>query len=420
MGSVAGTSNGNGNGLVIVGGGIAGGNAAATLRDEGFAGPVVLISREPGVPFGRPPLSKTYLRSEEKLESWYVRPPDWYADHDVELRTGTTVAAVDPAARTVTLQSGEELGYQRLLIATGGRNRRLKIPGADLPGIHYLRTVAECGAIKREAAPGRRAVVVGMGFIGCEVAASLTQLGVRVTAVFPGQGPLERVLGGEVGALIAAIHRQNGVELLAGENVAGFEGTDRVAAAVTSGGSRITCDFAVAGVGIEPDIPVLPVAADNGILADECCRTSAPDVFAAGDVANHLHPLFGRVRVEHYNNGEKMGAAAARSMLGSTAPYDYVHSFWSDQYEHKIEYVGHATSWDAFVVRGSVAAAKLIGCYLVDGALVAAVGLDRGGDPELDADSEMAACAALVAARARPEPAALADDRTDLWSLVPR
>ena len=179
---------------MIVGGGMAGGNAAVTLRDEGFAGPVVLISREPGVPFGRPPLSKTYLRSEEDLDGWYVRPAGWYADHNVECRSGT-VAAVDPAAHTVSLDSGEELGYHKVLIATGGRNRRLGIPGAGLPGIHYLRTVAECDAIKREAAPGRRAVVIGMGFIGCEVTASLTQLGVRVTAVFPGQNPLETVLG---------------------------------------------------------------------------------------------------------------------------------------------------------------------------------------------------------------------------------
>jgi len=183
------------NPIVIIGGGLAGGNAAVALRDEGFSGPVVLISREPGVPFGRPPLSKTYLRSEEDLGAWYVRPAGWYAEHDVELRSGATVAAVDPAAHTVTLDSGDELAYQKVLIATGGRNRRLSIPGAGLPGIHYLRTVAECDAIKRAAVPGRHAVVVGMGFIGCEVAASLTQLGVQVTAAFPGRDPLERVLG---------------------------------------------------------------------------------------------------------------------------------------------------------------------------------------------------------------------------------
>ena len=403
--------------IVIIGGGLAGGNAAATLREEGFRGPVVLISQEPGVPFGRPPLSKTYLRSEEDLDGWYVRPPGWYAAHDVELRSDAVVA-VDPAAHTVTLSSGGELGYQRVLIATGGRNRRLGISGADLRGIHYLRSVAECDAIKREAMPGRHAVVVGMGFIGCEVAASLTQIGVRVTAIFPGRDPLERVLGGEVGALIGAIHRANGVDLLPVEQVAAFEGTERLEAVMTAAGRRIACDFAVAGVGVTPDTPAVSVAQENGILADELCQASAPDVYAAGDVANLLHPLFGRVRVEHYNNAEKQGAAAARSMLGSTAPYDYLYTFWSDQYEHKIEYVGHVTKWDEFVVRGSLADSKLIGFYLVDGVVRAAIGLDRGGDPEVDLDGEMAACARLVSARARVAPGVLADDRTDLWSLA--
>jgi 3-phenylpropionate/trans-cinnamate dioxygenase ferredoxin reductase subunit len=406
------------NPIVIVGGGLAGGNAAATLREEGFSGPVVLLSREPTVPFGRPPLSKTYLRSEEALDGWYVRPAGWYADREVELRHGAAVAAVDPAAQTVTLDSGEELGYRKVLIATGGRNRRLGIPGSGLPGIHYLRTLAECDAIKQEAVPGRGAVVIGMGFIGCEVAASLTQLGVRVTAVFPGQNPLDRVLGGQVGALIGDIHRAKGVELLPGDQVTAFQGADRLEAVVTGAGRRIACDFAVAGLGIQPDVPAVPVAQENGILVDELCRASAPDVYAAGDVANHLHPLFGRIRVEHYNNAEKQGTAAARSMLGSAAPYDYLHTFWSDQYEHKIEYAGHADKWDEFVIRGSVADAKLIGFYLVDGVVRAAVGLDRGGDPELDLDGEMAACARLVAARARPAPATLADDRTDLWSLA--
>ena len=404
--------------IVIVGSGMAGGNAAATLIQEGFPGPVVLISPEPGVPFGRPPLSKTYLRSEEDLDGWYVRPAGWYADHDIELRRGPTVAAVDPAAHTVTLDNGEELGYAKILIATGGRNRRLKIPGAGLPGIHYLRTLAECDAIKAEAVPGRRAVVVGMGFIGCEVAASLTQLGVQVTAVFPGRAPLERVLGGQVGARIGAIHRAKGVELRPGDQVTAFEGAERVEAFVTAAGDRIPCDFAVAGIGIEPVIPPVAVEQQNGILTDELCRASAPDVYAAGDVANQLHPLFGRVRVEHYNNAEKHGRAAARSMLGSTAPYDYLYTFWSDQYEHKIEYVGHVTRWDEFVVRGSVEEAKLIGFYLVDGEVRAAVGLDRGGDPELDLDGEMAASARLVSTWARPAPAVLADDQTDLWSLT--
>jgi 3-phenylpropionate/trans-cinnamate dioxygenase ferredoxin reductase component len=408
--------------ILIVGGGLAGGNAAATLREEGFRGRVTIIGDEPGVPFGRPPLSKTYLRSEEGLAGWYARPDGWYQEHDVELAAGSRVTAVDASARTVVLDSGRELGYEKVLIATGGRNRRLGVPGAGLAGIHYLRTVAECDAIKAEAAPGRRAVIVGMGFIGCEVAASLTQLGVQVTTVFPGRLPLGRALGEEVGALIGGIHRAHGVEVLAGEQVAAFAGAERVEAVVTASGQRVPCDFAVAGVGIVPAAPALTgssIAQANGILVDELCRTSAAGVYAAGDVANHLHPLFGRIRVEHYNNAEKQGTAAARSMLGSGAPYDYVHSFWSDQYEHKIEYVGHAERWDEFVVRGSLAEGKLVGFYLVDGVVRAAVGLDRGGDPELDTDGEMAACARLVATRAGPSRALLADERTGLWSLVP-
>jgi 3-phenylpropionate/trans-cinnamate dioxygenase ferredoxin reductase subunit len=304
--------------MVIIGGGKAGGTAATTLREDGFGGPVVIISAEPGLPFGRPPLSKTYLRSEENLDGWYTEPADWYGAHDVELLTESAVTAIDAAAHSLVLASGRELEYQKILIATGGRNRQLRIPGAELPGIYYLRTVAECDAIKREAVAGRRAVVVGMGFIGCEVAASLTQLGVGVTAVYPSRDPLDRVLGQQIGALIGAIHRSKGVRLLPGAQVAAFEGTERLAAAVTADGERIGCDFAVVGVGIEPDVPAFPgssVSQENGILVDELCRTSAADIYAAGDVANHLHPVLGRVRVEHYNSAGHHGAAAARSML---------------------------------------------------------------------------------------------------------
>jgi 3-phenylpropionate/trans-cinnamate dioxygenase ferredoxin reductase subunit len=405
---------------VIVGTGKTGGTAAATLRDEGFAGPVVLISREPGIPFGRPPLSKTYLRSEEDLNGWYVRPADWYEANDVELRA-ESVVAVDPAAHRLVLGSGRQLEYQKLLLATGGRNRRLRIPGAELAGIHYLRTVAECEAIKREAVAGRRAVVVGMGFIGCEVAASLTQLGVHVTAVFPGANPLERVLGTQLGGLIGSIHRANGVRLLAGTQVAAFEGAERLEAVVLADGERVACDFAVVGVGIDPEVPAVAgasMAEDNGILVDERCRTSAADVYGAGDVANHLHPVLGRIRVEHYNSAGHHGAAAARSMLGSAAPFDYIHNFWSDQYEHTLQYVGHTTSWDDFAVRGTLQEGKLVGFYLVAGVVKAAIGFDRGGDPEWDRDSEMAACALLVARRAHPDRGVLTDERADLWSLA--
>jgi 3-phenylpropionate/trans-cinnamate dioxygenase ferredoxin reductase component len=406
--------------MVIVGGGKAGGTAAARLREEGFKGPLLIISQEPGVPFGRPPLSKTYLRSEEGLDGWYIKPADWYATNDVELRN-ESVVAVDPAAHTLALDSGQHVEYQKLLLATGGTNRRLRIPGAELPGIYYLRSVAECDAIKREAVAGRRAAVVGMGFIGCEVAASLAQLGVQVTAIFPGTNPLERVLGEQIGALIGALHHANGVRLLAGARVAAFKGTERLDSVVMADGERVPCDFAVVGVGIDPDVSAVAsssMAQDNGILVDELCRSSATDIYAAGDVANHLHPVLGRIRVEHYNSATHHGAAAARSMLGSLDPFDYVHNFWSDQYEHTLQYVGHARRWDDFVVRGNLREAKLVGFYLVAGVVQAAVGFDRGGDPEWEPDSEMAASARLVASRARPDRGALTNEHADLPSLA--
>jgi 3-phenylpropionate/trans-cinnamate dioxygenase ferredoxin reductase subunit len=406
--------------IVILGGGLCGGNAAVTLRDEGFGGRVVLVAPEPGVPFGRPPLSKTYLRSEEQLDGWLVEPEDWYDEHAVEF-VRSRVVEVDADARRVSLDSGEQLEFQKLLLATGGANRRLTTPGAELAGVHQLRTVAECDAIKRDAAAHRRAVVVGMGFIGCEVAASLTQLGVEVTALFGGKVPLERVVGPEIGGAFAAIHEQHGVELLSDERLVSFEGDGRVQAAVTASGRRVECEFAVVGIGIEPVVPPFvsgSVEQSNGVLVDELCRTTAPDVYAAGDVANILHPLFGRVRVEHYNNAEKQGRAAARSMLGGTDPFDYVYTFWSDQYDDKLEYAGYTTEWDQLVIRGSLETRELLAFYIADGVLAAALGLNRGGDPELDEDSEMAAAARLVGMQARVGPDILADEHVDLWSLT--
>jgi len=406
--------------MVIVGGGLCGGNAAVALREEGFDGRVVVVAPEPGVPFGRPPLSKSYLRSEEELDGWQVRRPGWYEEHDVEL-VRSHVAEVDADARLVILDSGEELGFQKLLIATGGVNRHLGIPGARLTGVHQLRTVAQCEAIKREAIEGRHAVVLGMGFIGCEVAASLTQLGVRVTAVFGGKLPLERVVGPEVGGAFAAIHEEHGVELVSDEQLVRFEGEGRVEAAVTASGRRVECDFVVVGIGIEPHVPPFrtgSIEQSNGVLVDELCRTSASDIYAAGDLANTLHPLFGRVRVEHYNNAEKQGRAAARSMLGATDPYEYLYTFWSDQYEDKLEYAGYAVKWDEFVVRGSVEDRMFLGFYLVGGAVAAVVGLNRGGDPELDKDAEMAAGARLVGLRACVAADVLAREEVDLWSLA--
>ncbi len=406
---------------VIVGTGLAGGNAAVTLREEGWHGRVVILGEEPGIPFGRPPLSKTYLRGAEDLGGWLVKPSEWYGDNRVELRTGVTILGVDTRLKTVTLQGGETVEYDKLLLCTGGRNRRVQIPGAETPGVYQLRTLAECDAIRRAAHPGARALIVGMGFIGSEVAASLRQLGLEVTAVLKGPAPLTAVLGNEVAAVMARIHRNHGVQLLADDQVVGFEGSEHLARAITAKGARIDCDLAVVATGIEPAIDPFKgseIALDNGILVDETCRTNVPDVYAAGDVANHLHPVFGRLRVEHYNNAEKQGRAAARAMLGDQRPYDDIHSFWSDQYEDKLEYVGDGRTWDRVVIRGSLATSQFLAFYLSKGIIKAACGLNRGGDPELDADGELRACQGLIRAQVGVSEATLADDRVELRSLT--
>ena len=406
---------------VIVGTGLAGGNAAVSHREEGWRGRIVMLGDEPGIPFGRPPLSKTYMRGEEGLGGWLVKPAKWYGDNGVELRTGVTIQAVDTRLKNLTLRGEETVEYDKLLLCTGGRNRRFQVPGAATPGVYQLRTLAECDAIRRAAHPGARALVVGMGFIGSEVAASLRQLGLEVTAVLNGMAPLTAVLGSEVGAVMARIHRNHGVQLVTEDRVVGFEGSEHLAGAITAKGVRIDCDLAVVAIGIEPAIDAFKgseIALDNGILVDETCRTSAPDVYAAGDVANHLHPVFGRMRVEHYNNAEKQGRAAARAMLGDQRPYDDIHSFWSDQYEDKLEYVGHARTWDQIVIRGSLAESQFLAFYLSKGIMRAACGLNRGGDPELDSDGELRACQGLIRAQVAVSEATLADDLVDLRSLI--
>ena len=331
------------------------------------------------------------------------------------------VELIDVQAREVQLEGTRtRIAFDRLLLATGGRNRRLSVPGATLPGVLELRTLADCDAIKEAAVPGRHAVVVGMGFIGSEVAASLRQLGVGVTAVLSGVGPLAGVLGDEVGSVMATIHREKGVELLLNDRVVAFTGDGHVEHVVTSRGATIPCDFAVTGIGIEPTLELAResgVHIDDGIIVDERCRTNVADVYAAGDVANHMHPIFGRLRVEHFNNAERQGRAAARSMLGSTASYDDLHSFWSDQYEHALEYVGHARHWDQFVVRGSLEQRRFIGFYLGEGRVLAVMGLNRGGDPELDEDGELFAAKGLVGKRLDVAPASLEDEKIDLRAL---
>ncbi len=408
--------------IVIVGAALAGATAAAALREAGFDGSVQLIGEESQLPYHRPPLSKGYLRGQERFEDQLVNPTGYYDEQRIDLKLGVRATAIDPGQKLVELEGGGRVAYDRLLVATGGRNRPLSAPGAGLDGIFQLRTVEDCDRVRAAARPGRRAVVVGLGFIGSEVAASLRQLGVEVVAVEGHRVPLARVLGEEVGRVLADIHREKGVELALEDSVAAFEGSGRIERVLTTKGRLLVCDLVVAGIGILPNSELLAAAGaavDNGVLVDERCRTSLPDVWAAGDVANHLHPLFGRLRVEHWNNGYQQGRAAARSLLGGEQPYDYLHSFWSDQYEHVIEYVGFAAGWDRLVFRGRPESRKFLGFYLKDGIVRAAVGLDRGGDPEdPKADGELKVVANLIRHRVPVDPAQLANDDVDLRRLA--
>ena len=410
--------------IVIVGASLAGATAAVTLRDEGFDGDVVLIGAEPQLPYNRPPLSKGYLRGQDRFEDQLVKPASYYAEQRITLKLGTRATKIDAGQKLVELDGGERVPYDRLLVATGGRNRTLSVPGGDLSGVFQLRTVEDCDRIRTAAVRGRRAVVMGFSFIGSEVSASLRQLGVEVVAVDSARVPLARIVGDEVGQVLADIHRERGVDRIAEDSVAALEGSGRVTRVRTKKGRVVDCDLVVAGIGIVPNTELLAAAGaqvDNGVLVDERCRTSLSDVFAAGDVTNHLHPIFGRLRVEHWNNGYQQGRAAARSMLGRDEPYDYVHTFWSDQYEHVIQYVGFAASWDRLVFRGRPESRKFLGFYLRDGVVRAAVGLDRGGDPEdPKSDSELKAAVDMVRRGAKIDPAALADESVHLRTLAAR
>ena len=400
--------------MAIVGASLAGGTAAVTLREEGFKGRVVLIGEEPHPPYERPPLSKGYLRGEQAFEDALVRPSAFYASNEIETHFGTRAIRIDPVEKVVELRGGERVRYDKVLIATGSRNRRFPISGLDLEGVYDLRTVEDCDRIRKEIAPGRRVAVVGMGFIGSELAASLRQLDVEVVVIEGGKVPLERVLGEDIGRVMEGIHRDQGVEMIFGDHVTGFEGSGRVERVTTKGGRTIECDLAVVGVGVEPVTDVVDgsgIEVDNGILVDEYCRTNVDGVFAAGDVTNHYHPVFKRrMRVEHWQNAVKQGTAAARNMMGSASAYDEIHWFWSDQYDHNLQYAGFHRDWDDLVVRGSLEARDFIAFYIKGGLVTAAVGMNRGRDIRRSMQ--------LIKARAAVPLDQLRDDDRDLRKLA--
>lgn len=368
---------------VIVGASLAGAKAAETLREEGFSGRVILLGEEQERPYERPPLSKGYLQGKDDKSTIYVHDEGWYAGHDVDLRLGVAATSIDPAQRQVLLADGSSLGYDALLLATGASPRRVRIPGAGLEGVLYLRTVPDCEQLAAALRGGGRVVIAGAGWIGLEVAAAAREAGCEVTVVEPEAVPLHRSLGPELGQVFAGLHTEHGVTFRFGEGVSEFAGTGgKVSEVVTSAGARLPADVVVVGIGVIPNTGLAGDAGlevSNGILTDAALRTSAPGIYAAGDVANIDNPLLGRrMRVEHWANALSSGPAAARSMLGQEVSYDSVPYFFSDQYDLGMEAAGvpEPGGYDEVVYRGDRAAREFIAFWLAGGAVVAGMNVN--------------------------------------------
>jgi 3-phenylpropionate/trans-cinnamate dioxygenase ferredoxin reductase component len=396
--------------VALVGGGQAAAVAARTLRRRGFDGCVDIVGDERHAPYQRPPLTKEYLETGAE-DDLFLLTPEWCERNDVHLTLGRSVVAVHAARATVELDDGAEIAADRVLIATGGSPRRL----SDVHGerVHYLRTLDEARRLRPALAPGARIVVVGAGFLGAEVAAVARARGAEVTMLEAAQVPLERVVGPEIGAALAALHADHGVDLRTGQQVVRVEETSD-AVVVTTRDGRVEGDAVVVAIGTVPNLALARrsgIEVGDGILVDEFCRTSVPGVFAAGDVANHFHPAYGRrVRVEHFDNASKQAVAAANNLLGRATVYDEPHWFWSDQYEHGLHYAGHPGNWDEIVVRGSTAERDFVAFYSSGGRVTAAFGIDRG--------AEITVARELIAARVAVPADVLRDEDTDLTELL--
>lgn len=410
---------------VVVGASLAGAKAAQTLREEGFAGGIVLVGTEPELPYERPPLSKGFLLGKEEKSKIYVHDQGWYDEHEVELRLGVTALGIDRAGRRIELSDGHLLSYDKLLIATGASPRRLNVPGGDLEGVLYLRTVADserlAATLRRVGQVGGQVVVVGAGWIGLETAAAARSYGCAVTVVEPEQTPLNRALGPELGNVFADLHRRHGVEFRLGVGVSEFRSADpgagRLGSVVTSDGSVLPADVAIVGIGVQPNVSLAEGAGldlANGILVDAALQTSDPNIYAAGDVANAWNPLLHRrVRVEHWANALNSGPAAARSMLGQQVSYDRVPYFFSDQYELGMETSGLPDGgYDQVVYRGTVESLYFIAFWLAAGRVVAAMNVNVWDVTEH--------IQALIRSGSRVEVSRLADQNVPLYELAPK
>jgi 3-phenylpropionate/trans-cinnamate dioxygenase ferredoxin reductase component len=394
--------------IVVIGGGLTAANAVEELRDRGYSGPLTLVGAERHVPYERPPFSKAVLMGEAEPESAFVHPREWYAEHDVELLLGTTVTGIDLAGRTV--RAGDrDLAYDRLLLATGATPRHLPMVDDSGAPVVYLRTLDDSLDLRSRLTEGSRLLVVGAGWIGLEVTSAARRAGVEVTVVDPGRVPLSAALGEQVGALFAALHREHGVDLRMGTQVTAVDHSGGRTVATLSDGQQVRPDLVVVGVGAQPVTALAEEAGlqtDNGVLVDAALHASDPHVWAAGDVANHDHPLLGRLRVEHWDTAIHQGRHAARSMLGDDAPYVQQPYFYTDQYDWGMEYVGRGHRDDELVVRGEPADG-LTALWVRDGLVAAGMQIN-----DWDASD------ALRALVGGPAPASLRDASVSLGELV--
>lgn len=390
--------------VLLIGGGIASASAAAELRQQGFDGSICVVTREADAPYHRPPVTKAYLQGRSAREDALVHPGGWWEENEVELLTRASVMSLDPEARTVALATKEEIAFEQALLATGAMVRRLRVEGAQLQGIHYLRALGNADALRANAADAEHLLVVGGSYIGTEVAASLTALGKRCTILMQEEVTLERSFGATAGRFFHQLLESKGITIVGGESLAAFEGVgERVAAAVTESGRRIEADVVVVGAGAVPDASLaqragLAIGETGGVACDARLHTSADGVFAAGDACEYDSVLHGRrLRVEHEDVAAEQGRTAARNMMGADEPHRAVPYFFSDLADWaSLEYVGPATSWDEEVIRGSIEAGSFSVSYL-DGGRVAAV-LSVGRPEDLEAGrAELAARAEALA-----------------------
>lgn len=371
--------------FLLIGGGMASAHCAAELRKRGAEGSILLVGREPEPPYERPPISKEYLRGDADRAAAYVNPPSWYEENGVELLSGRNVLSLDPEARTVKVQGGEEVGFGKALIATGAMVNILRVEGAENEGIHYLRAFGNADAIRADAAGAERVVLIGGSYIGCEVAASLTAQGVKCAIVALEQVPLSRTFGERAGRFFQQRLEAHGVEFHGGEELDAFEGDGRVRGVVTKSGLALECDTVVVGAGVRADAMLAQRAGlevEDGVVCDSKLRTSVEGIYAAGDCCSYESVVHGRrLRVEHWDVAMQQGMHAARNMLGEDADYEVVPYFFSDLADWaSLEYVGPAHEWDEEVWRGDAEAGEFSVWYLRDGRVAGCLSVGRSED----------------------------------------